>query len=147
MEQGQGSVTIWLGDLQQGGDAAAQRLWERYFDRLVHEARNRLKGRPRAVADEEAAALSAFDSFCQGTAAGRYPQLADRDDLWRLLVVIAQRKVADQVRAERAQKRGGGRVVAAADLPGDAEGGAGLDEARGTQAVRFRGGVEVEAEP
>src|SRR5262249_11946992 len=26
-----GSVTRWIGDLKSGGDAAAQRLWERYF--------------------------------------------------------------------------------------------------------------------
>ena len=33
---GEGSVTRWLGDLKSGGDAAAQHLWDRYFDRLVH---------------------------------------------------------------------------------------------------------------
>jgi hypothetical protein len=27
-----GSVTRWIGDLKAGGDGAAQRLWERYFD-------------------------------------------------------------------------------------------------------------------
>ena len=31
---GEGSVTRWLGDLKSGGDAAAQHLWERYFQRL-----------------------------------------------------------------------------------------------------------------
>jgi hypothetical protein len=74
-----------------GGDlAAAQGLWERYFARMVDLARTRLRasrGRD-AGSDEEDAALSAFDSLCAGLARGKFPQLADRDDLWRLLVVI-----------------------------------------------------------
>ena len=39
-----GSVTGWIGDLKAGGDSAAQHLWERYFHRLVHLARARLRG-------------------------------------------------------------------------------------------------------
>lgn len=70
-----GSVTRWIGDLKAGGQDAAQPLWERYFDRLVHLARNKLRARPRSatVEDEEDAALSAFDSFCRGAAEGRFP--------------------------------------------------------------------------
>lgn len=62
---GKGSITFWIGDLKSGGDAAAQPLWERYFERLVRLAREQLRGRPGRVADEEDAALSAFDSFCR----------------------------------------------------------------------------------
>jgi DNA-directed RNA polymerase specialized sigma24 family protein len=115
-----GSVTRWIGDLKAGGDAAARPLWERYFAQLVRLARDRLRSarRPGADADEEDAALSAFDSFCRGAAQGRFPDLADRDDLWRLLVVITARKVVDQVDRQRAQKRGGGRLVGEADLGG-----------------------------
>jgi DNA-directed RNA polymerase specialized sigma24 family protein len=61
------------------------------------------------VADEEDAALSAFDSFVRGAASGRYPHLDDREDLWRLLVVITERKALDQAQHERRQKRGGGK--------------------------------------
>ena len=70
--QDDGSVTRWIGDLKAGGDSAAQHLWERYFHRLVHLARARLRAARRvgAVEDEEDAALSAFDSFCRGAAAG-----------------------------------------------------------------------------
>jgi hypothetical protein len=108
-----GSVTRWIGDLKAGGDIAAQHLWERYFDRLVHLARNKLRGRARsrAVEDEEDAALSAFDSFCRGGSAVRFPRLSDRDDLWRLLVVLTLRKAADQLERQGAVKRGG-RLVA-----------------------------------
>lgn len=70
----------------------------------------RLRGHPRRVADEEDVALSAFGSFCQRAANGRFPQLQDRDDLWRLLVVIAARKAVNLVHHDRRQRRGGGRV-------------------------------------
>jgi DNA-directed RNA polymerase specialized sigma24 family protein len=125
-----GSVTRWLGDLKAGGDSAAQHLWERYFHRLVHLARARLRSAHRAgaVEDEEDAALSAFDSFCRGAAGGRFPQLADREDLWRLLVVITVRKVLGQLKRQGARKRGGGRLVGESALIGsDAAEGVGLD--------------------
>jgi DNA-directed RNA polymerase specialized sigma24 family protein len=62
------------------------------------------------MADEEDAALSAFDSFCRGAEKGRFPQLTDRDDLWHLLLVITERKSIDLVNHEKAQKRGEGNV-------------------------------------
>jgi RNA polymerase sigma factor (sigma-70 family) len=110
------SVTIWLASLKAGDEDAAQKLWRRYFEDLVHLARDRLRTAPKAVADEEDAALSAFDSFVRGAARGRYPLLDDRDDLWRLLVVITERKALDQAQRERRQKRGGGKVLGSAAL-------------------------------
>jgi DNA-directed RNA polymerase specialized sigma24 family protein len=117
------SVTRWI-DALAGDDPneAARRLWERYFDRLVALARARLRARPRGPADEEDAALSAFDSLCRGVAAGRFPRLGGRDDLWRLLVTITARKAADLLQREGRQKRGGGRVVGEADLAGVGDG-------------------------
>jgi DNA-directed RNA polymerase specialized sigma24 family protein len=103
-----GSVTRWLNQLRVGDAAAAQPLWERYFQRLVGLARKKLDDAPRRVADEEDVALSAFDSFCRNAERGRFPQLADRDSLWRLLVVLIARKAAHLVRDEGRLKRGGG---------------------------------------
>jgi DNA-directed RNA polymerase specialized sigma24 family protein len=127
-ERDQGSVTRWLEVLRcGGGNAAAQPLWERYFDRLVHLARAHLRRNARGPADEEDVALSAFDSFCRGAAAGRFPQLGGRDDLWRLLVTITARKANSAAWRERRQKRGGGRVADEAALAGkDADADAGL---------------------
>ncbi len=104
-----GSVSQWIGQLKAGDPEAAQPLWERYFDRLVRLARQKLASSRRRGADEdeEDAALSAFDSFCAGAARGRFPLLGDRDDLWRLLVVITARKAGAQAQRRRAQKRGG----------------------------------------
>ena len=126
-----GSVTHWLGALQGGELDAAQPLWERYFARLVRlaQARLRTKPWPKAVEDEEDAALSAFDSFCRAATQGRFPRLDDRDDLWRLLVAITERKVIDQMRRVGRRKRGGGRVRTEADLAavGSADEPAGLN--------------------
>ena len=103
-----GSVTRWLRQLQTGDSAAAQPLWERYFRRLVGLARKRLQGGRPAGGDAEDVALSAFASFWRNAGRGRFPQLADRDSLWRLLVTITARKAAHQARDEGRQKRGGG---------------------------------------
>src|SRR6516164_1255619 len=100
-----GSVTAWIEQLKAGDAAAAAPLWQGYFRRLVGLARQRLGAAPRRAADVEDVALSAFDSFCRGAAAGRFPRLDDRDDLWALLVTITARKAAEQVRRERRLKR------------------------------------------
>ena len=42
---------------------------------------------------------------------GRYPDLKDRSELWPLLVKIVTTKAANQVKRQRALKRGAGRVV------------------------------------
>ncbi len=115
-----GSITGWLGNLKDGDQAAAQPLWERYFSKLVVVARGKLKRMRRLAADEdeEDAAISAFNSFCAGAARGQFPQLADRDDLWKLLVVITARKAMAQANRHGRKKRGGGRVVDEATLFG-----------------------------
>jgi DNA-directed RNA polymerase specialized sigma24 family protein len=122
------SVTQWIAQLQAGDQAAAQALWERYFGRLVRLARQRLHGVRRAAADEEDVALSAFDSFCRAVENHRFPQLNDRDGLWRLLVVLTERKAVSLARAERRAKRGGGRVVGESGLipPSSADDSGGL---------------------
>jgi DNA-directed RNA polymerase specialized sigma24 family protein len=130
-EPSDGSVTVWLGHLVTGGatDAAAQELWERYFSRLVGLARVRLRSSARRVADEEDVALSAFDSFCQGAAAGRFPKLGGRDDLWRVLVTITARKAFDQRQHENRRRRGGGKVFGEDFLAHpDDQGRGGLDQ-------------------
>ena len=109
-------VTVWLGRLQAGESAAAGALWQTYFHRLVGLARQRLGAAPRRAADEEDVALSAFDSFCRNAEAGRFPDLADRDSLWRLLAAFTFRKAAHHVRDAGRLKRGGG-----ADANGDLE--------------------------
>jgi RNA polymerase sigma factor (sigma-70 family) len=103
-----GSVTRWVTALKGGDAAAAQPIWERYHRRLVGLAREKLRGARRRAADEEDVVQNAFHSFFRGVTQGRFPQLGDRDNLWRLLVVITARKALDQLAAEHAKRRGGG---------------------------------------
>jgi RNA polymerase sigma factor (sigma-70 family) len=97
--------------LVKGGDSlAAQKVWENYFQRLVRIARKKLRDSPRRSADEEDVALSAFASFCRSVQQGRFPQLSDCHDLWQVLVMLTARKAIDQIKRERRQKRGAGKV-------------------------------------
>jgi DNA-directed RNA polymerase specialized sigma24 family protein len=117
------SVTRWIDRLKAGDPDAAQKLWQRYFRRLVGLTRQKLRAAPRRAADEEDVALSAFDSFCRGAERGRFPRLHDRLDLWQVLVVLAARKAVDLAQRERRQKRRPhrGAVLDEAALPGPAD--------------------------
>jgi DNA-directed RNA polymerase specialized sigma24 family protein len=110
------SVTQWIAALKEGDQAAAQVLWEAYFRRLVGLAYARLRNAPRRIADEEDVALSAFDSFCRGAQAGRFPRLDDRNDLWQILVLITVRKAIDLRNYEGRPSRGKGRVQSVTEL-------------------------------
>ena len=81
-----------------------RQIWERYFRRLVGLAREKLRGTRCGAADEEDVALSVFDSFCRGLEEGRFPNLQDRDNLWKVLVVLTARKALRLVQYERRQK-------------------------------------------
>jgi RNA polymerase sigma factor (sigma-70 family) len=117
------SISEWIIGAKEGRSQAIDALWGRYFDRLVRLARQRLATRPRRVADEEDLALSAFASFCRAAEEGKFPDLCDRDGLWRVLIKITAQKAIDQTRHEGRAKRGGGRVCGESALvfgdPGD----------------------------
>jgi DNA-directed RNA polymerase specialized sigma24 family protein len=132
---GDNSVSQWIQELKEGNQEVAQELWERYYPRLVALARRKLEQAPRRVADEEDAVVSAFDSFCRGAEAGRFPLLHDRNDLWSLLAVITARKAMNQAKYHRRQKRGGGNVAgeSAFFIDGSEQGGAGIAQIVGSE--------------
>jgi RNA polymerase sigma factor (sigma-70 family) len=110
------NVTEWIRLLKEGDPAAAQQLWEKYFQRMVRLAYRRMGDMPRCAADEEDVAQSAFKSFFRGVEDGRFPKLSGRDDLWQILIMLTARKAARRRRHENRLKRGGGRVVSEAGL-------------------------------
>jgi DNA-directed RNA polymerase specialized sigma24 family protein len=114
------SVTQWLDRLKAGDRDAAEKLWQRYFQRLVDVARGKLRG-ARLARDEEDVALSALVSLFEGAVDGRFPQLKDRNGLWPLLVTITARKASKVLRHERCRMRGAGRVRGGSALVGLAD--------------------------
>ena len=110
METDEDPVTQWIEGLKAGDEDAIAGLWRRYFDRLVQLARKKLAHSPRRVADEEDVAVSVFRCLCAGAEQGRLKEIADRDDLWRVLVTMTLRKTIDQQRRLAGKKRGSGKV-------------------------------------
>jgi RNA polymerase sigma factor (sigma-70 family) len=108
-----GSVSHWIAALKEGDSAAAQPLWERYYRQLVGLARKKLRADRRRAADEEDVVQNAFHSFFRAARSGRFPQLDDRDSLWRLLVVITANKALKLIAHQNRIKRGGGTPAGA----------------------------------
>ncbi|NLS93279.1 MAG: RNA polymerase subunit sigma-70 [Planctomycetaceae bacterium] len=102
-----GSITQSLKLLRQGDSEAMRVIWQRYFPRLVQLARDKLALSVRRAADEEDVALSALDRFWRAAQEGQFPDLSDRDGLWRLLLRITTHRAIDLARRERRQRRGG----------------------------------------
>jgi DNA-directed RNA polymerase specialized sigma24 family protein len=107
----EGSVTRLLFELRRGRDEAVSQLWERYFRKLAELAHHRLQRRAWGGVDEEDVALSALHSFVNRVTHGDFPGLRGRDDLWRLLAAIANRKALNAIRDELTQRRGGGHTL------------------------------------
>ncbi len=115
------NVSHWIDLVKHGDSTAANRIWQHYFERLVRSVRHRLYGQNRAVSDEEDIVLSVFDSFYSAVEKGRFPDLSDRDDLWRLLLRMSARKVVDKRRHDQRQRRGGGVNLHSFDHTTDGE--------------------------
>ncbi len=112
-------VTAWLRKLEAGHDHAAQRLWDVFFERLVRLVQDRMRATDRRVADPEDVALSAFASFCRGVENQRFPELSNRQGLWRLLVSITIHKLLHLQRDQnRLKRRGHFRAI---ELPTDSD--------------------------
>ena len=114
-DEGDGSVTHWIDGLRAGDSLAAQELWNRYFRSLVAVAQSRLREFSGDASGEDVA-LSAMKSVMLGVRIDRFPDLADRTELWPLLVTVTARKSIDQVRRQTARKRNPAAVEPLSDL-------------------------------
>lgn len=99
------SVTMWINAVRQGDAAAAENLWQRYFHQLMTQARLRMTNVDRSGYDEEDAAISTFHILCSKLQEGQYASLADRDELWQLMLTVLIRKVGRRVKYQNATKR------------------------------------------
>jgi RNA polymerase sigma factor (sigma-70 family) len=85
-------------------DMAASLIWQRYFRDLLDLARKNLDKQVRRRADEEDVLQSMFQSFCARQSRGEF-DLADRDELWKLMVTITLRKARNAARDHRRDRR------------------------------------------
>ena len=100
-----GSVTRLLDSLRGGSEAAATRLWDLYFSRMMRLAHKQLGKTDRAIRDEEDIALSAFHSTYRGLRRRCDRDDMDREALWRLIATITLRKVYDYIAYRGRKKR------------------------------------------
>ncbi len=88
-------------------ETAADRIYVRCIQRVQELAKSRLPPHRRVVTDEEDVAQDVMDSFFRGVQKGRYPDLDDQNDLWQVLIMLAERKAVDAIRRQTAEKVGG----------------------------------------
>ncbi len=106
------SVSEWIEQVRRTDDQeAAQRLYERYLRQLADQARKKMDGVARRRADEEDVAHTALANFFQQIHRGSFPRLANRYDLWQVLLMLTNRRVADVYRQQACLKRGAGCEV------------------------------------
>jgi RNA polymerase sigma factor (sigma-70 family) len=103
-------VTLWLRQLEAGDSQAADALYQHFCTRLRELAGKRIPANIRSAYDQDDAAVSAFHSLFIAVREQRY-HLHDRLDFWRLLLTIAERKIAKRVRFEQRHKRDVRRLV------------------------------------
>ncbi|MEQ1902905.1 MAG: ECF-type sigma factor [Pirellulaceae bacterium] len=104
------SVSEFISGLKSGNERASQKIWERFYERLLVHADRKLKSSPRKAMNEEDVVQKAFADFFLQVKSGRFPKLDDRNDLWQILAMLVDRRAKDQIRFQNTQKAGGGRV-------------------------------------
>jgi hypothetical protein len=106
-----GSITQWLQRLHAGEADAAEEIWIRYYPRVVRLAALQLiKSDDRSI-DEEDVAQSTFRTVYLAVMNGKYPDIEDRRDLWRLLLVSTLNRVRRHHRDSHTLKRSVNELV------------------------------------
>ena len=101
------AVTQWIADLRSGDGVAALRLWKYLEPKLLRLGRRQLRSAKTTCYDEDDLAQSAFHALCDSIQNGRYENLVDRSEVWKLLTTIALNKYRRQATFDSAIKRGG----------------------------------------
>jgi hypothetical protein len=98
-----GSITQWLHKLKSGDPDAANQLWCRYYPRLVQTASRYLRGSADRAIGGEDIAQSVFQTFYRSATEGDYLEAGNRDELWKLLVIFAIKRIKRHRCAEESQ--------------------------------------------
>ena len=86
-------------------------VYDRFAEKLIHAVQNQLSRKYYAKIDPESAVQSALGSFFGHRAAGDYADLKNWEQLWKLLLLMAKHKLADQIDRFRAARRDVDREV------------------------------------
>jgi RNA polymerase sigma factor (sigma-70 family) len=86
-------------------EAAAAQIFDRYANKLIAVAYQRLDQRLRQRVDPEDVVQSVFRTFFRRGAEGEFSSVDDAQDLWKLLVTLTRRRCAGVAREEGSQKR------------------------------------------
>ena len=107
-----GSVSNWLKELKIGDQNAVEAIWNRYYQRVVEFAIQKMKMNPDRAVDGEDIAQLTMHRFCLNATSGNYPDLDDRQQLWDLLVVYTLNRIRKHLReCNRTKRSGMHRVV------------------------------------
>lgn len=95
------SVTDWIDQLRNGESSACEKLWIFFLARLTSMIAKRLETANNGVSDEEDVLIDTCEVCFRKIHEGKYPNIQSRDDFWKLLTKIAERKAIDQIRWTR----------------------------------------------
>ena len=86
---------------------ASEKIWNRYFERLLRFATVQMRGMSKVMADEEDIAICVLESVCLELRNREDRGAGDADDsgVWNLLVLICKRKIANQYAYQQRGKR------------------------------------------
>jgi len=119
-DQGSGSVSEWIDGLRRSGnEAAASQLWTHFLYQLAEHVSQRIRSSPLRIHDTDDVVLATFDSVLRAIRENRYRNIQHREELWWLLLAVADRKAIDVERFESRQKRCEGRPPPALFSPTD----------------------------
>ncbi len=104
--------------VQQGEEQAVQALWVACHPQLVAFAQRKMKAIRDPMESGNDLAQSALQSFFRAAQQGRFPDLQNNEDLWRVLFSMTVRKAVDRIRKENRQKRGSGQRAGESVLDG-----------------------------
>jgi DNA-directed RNA polymerase specialized sigma24 family protein len=105
-----GSISHAIASLENQDEAAAELIWNRYFQRLCNHCELLIYQRHQKHFSPDEIASSAFLALFDGIKQQRFHQVRNRDELWQMLTLIAARQAINRGVAQDRQRRGGGKV-------------------------------------